>query len=391
MPLDMITASLIMWLCPGTIQDAVMIEANCIFHVLDSEAKNERVKDGQKNPFVRCKYNRDSIKAMVYSPSRFEAKRGCNSRQGSAARGRFSYLLSVARVVVRVVRKDLKAQDAMRNLQATIMPRTCLPPYYPDPGICCFQHSASSKTKFYVVTSGHVKSIFTSHYRSNAMTNSGARQKSVATWGEAVDIWTAHCLISHQHGGGCSLPNPLTMLWGAKGFHRTFASRAQMSKKCVRSRVPKEQRKNLRLWAEGARQEVLEPHIEPYSEALVRGWRDEHNYLNRVSREYHARISWRLKDHEETESLLPFDTEALIPEETLTAEEEVKKGARIKKLDERIRRWLKYCARVLRKKARARADARKDPVTALEDELQIFIVGDDVVRPWRVGSCYNGV
>ncbi|KAJ7621715.1 hypothetical protein DFH06DRAFT_1143461 [Mycena polygramma] len=104
---------------------------------------------------------------------------------------------------------------------------TCLPPYYPDPGVCSFQHSASGKTKFYVVTSGHVKSIFTSHYRSDTMTKrySGARQKSVATWGEAVDIWTTHCLISHQHRGGCSLPNPLTMLWGAKRFHRTFTSR----------------------------------------------------------------------------------------------------------------------------------------------------------------------
>jgi hypothetical protein len=31
------------------------------------------------------------------------------------------------------------------------------------------------------------------------------------------------------------------------------------------------------------------------------------------------------------------------------------------------------------------------PVTALEGESQIFIVGDDVVRPWRVVGCYTGV
>jgi hypothetical protein len=30
-------------------------------------------------------------------------------------------------------------------------------------------------------------------------------------------------------------------------------------------------------------------------------------------------------------------------------------------------------------------------VMALERESQIFIVGDDVVRSWRVGSCYIGV
>jgi hypothetical protein len=38
-----------------------------------------------------------------------------------------------------------------------------------------------------------------------------------------------------------------------------------------RKRVPKESRKNLRLWAEGARETILMPHIDGYTMALTLG------------------------------------------------------------------------------------------------------------------------
>ncbi|KAJ7680872.1 hypothetical protein DFH06DRAFT_1120457 [Mycena polygramma] len=141
-----------------------------------------------------------------------------------------------------------------------------------------------------------------------------------------------------------------------------------MPKERKQKRVPKDKRGNLRLWAEGARETILAPHIEPYSQALVQGWLSERNYLARVCREYHARIDWRLADHEEPEELLPFDPEAVIEEEVLPVEEDVLKSARVDKLNKRIRRWLKYRARSLRRQGR-KVDSRKDPWAVLLAKL----------------------
>ncbi|KAJ6504323.1 hypothetical protein C8R47DRAFT_1210391 [Mycena vitilis] len=75
--------------------------------------------------------------------------------------------------------------------------------------------------------------------------------------------------------------------------------------KKARRRVAKEKQKNLRLWAEGARDSVLRPHIEAYTDALDRNWRDEREYCQNVCNEFHARISWRLEDYEEPDLPLP--------------------------------------------------------------------------------------
>ncbi|KAJ7847078.1 hypothetical protein B0H13DRAFT_2362630 [Mycena leptocephala] len=117
-----------------------------------------------------------------------------------------------------------------------------------------------------------------------------------------------------------------------------------MGKTRKRKRVPKKERQNLRLWAEGIRETLLTPHIDPYIEALRKDWREERNYVAKVCREYHARISWRVEDHEEPDELPPFDPEALIPTEKLSEEEEAARSARVDVLNKRIRRWLKYRA-----------------------------------------------
>ncbi|KAJ6624296.1 hypothetical protein B0H10DRAFT_2212724 [Mycena sp. CBHHK59/15] len=70
-------------------------------------------------------------------------------------------------------------------------------------------------------------------------------------------------------------------------------------------RTAKQDRRNLKLWAEGAREELLKPHIPAYTDALERGWRAERDYLLVVCQEYHAQIPWRLADHEEPEMPLP--------------------------------------------------------------------------------------
>lgn len=108
-----------------------------------------------------------------------------------------------------------------------------------------------------------------------------------------------------------------------------------MAKKGIRKpkqRVPKQERKNLRLWAEGVREEILEPHLDAYSKALDKGWVQEREYLMRVCNEFHARIDWRTADHEEP-VLRPFEPSAPIIPEELTDEEEADRGARVEELN----------------------------------------------------------
>ncbi|KAJ7607008.1 hypothetical protein DFH06DRAFT_1018881 [Mycena polygramma] len=138
-----------------------------------------------------------------------------------------------------------------------------------------------------------------------------------------------------------------------------------------RGRVPKKDRKNLRLWAEGARQTILEAHVEPYGDAMERGWREERAYFQRIINEYHARIPWRLEDHEEPPlPLAPFDPEARLPDpEDLSEAEDAQREARIALLNKRIRRWFKYRVKRLRRHVRTKGDSRKDPWAVLLAKL----------------------
>jgi hypothetical protein len=105
------------------------------------------------------------------------------------------------------------------------------------------------------------------------------------------------------------------------------------TRKRERKRVAKEERQNLRLWAQGAREEVLTPHIEPYTDALERGWREERTYLQTVCNEFHARFNWRLGEYEEPEAVPDYEPRAPVPEEQLDEEETKAKRARIGELN----------------------------------------------------------
>jgi hypothetical protein len=109
-------------------------------------------------------------------------------------------------------------------------------------------------------------------------------------------------------------------------------AREGSSKKRNRARIPKEERKNLRLWAEGNREVVLNPYLADYAAAMDRGTAAERKLWKKICREYHARISWRLHDHEEP-VLLPWDPEAPIAAENLPADEEACRLARIEELN----------------------------------------------------------
>ncbi|KAK7053552.1 hypothetical protein R3P38DRAFT_2474319, partial [Favolaschia claudopus] len=136
--------------------------------------------------------------------------------------------------------------------------------------------------------------------------------------------------------------------------------------KRTRKRVAKEDRKNLRLWAEGARETILSPHLDAYQIAKDQGRRQERKMLKKICREFHARVSWRVKDHEEP-VLKEWDPNALQDVEVLSEEEEAAKVARVDELDARIRRWFTYRLRKIRKSKRSNkeVDPRKDPYSVL--------------------------
>src|SRR5438270_545897 len=108
-----------------------------------------------------------------------------------------------------------------------------------------------------------------------------------------------------------------------------------MSKGSTRHRrIPKIDCKNLKHWADGPRESILQPHIESYADACDRGWRAERDYFQAVCNEYHVRIDWRLQDHKEPPLPLPnYDHNAMPTIEKLTSEEVVAKSARLTQID----------------------------------------------------------
>ncbi|KAJ7917019.1 hypothetical protein B0H13DRAFT_1870706 [Mycena leptocephala] len=91
--------------------------------------------------------------------------------------------------------------------------------------------------------------------------------------------------------------------------------------------MAKENRQNLRLWADGVRETILTEHIATYADALERDWRAERDTLQNICNEFHARISWRLADHEEPDLPLPdYDPTKIVEPEELSDEEEGNRG-----------------------------------------------------------------
>jgi hypothetical protein len=99
-----------------------------------------------------------------------------------------------------------------------------------------------------------------------------------------------------------------------------------------RKHVPREERQNNRLWAKGGRETVLAPHLDSYADALDKGWVAERKYWRKVCNEYHARIDWRTKDHEEPE-IRDWDATDPLPTESLSDEEKHEQRTRMKVLN----------------------------------------------------------
>ncbi|KAJ7751468.1 hypothetical protein B0H14DRAFT_3513252 [Mycena olivaceomarginata] len=105
-----------------------------------------------------------------------------------------------------------------------------------------------------------------------------------------------------------------------------------------------------------------------YADALDKGWVAERKYWRKVCNEYHARIDWRTKDHEEPE-IRDWDATDPLPTESLSDEEKHEQRTRMKVLNKRIRRWFKYRIKRLRKRTGSGGDPTKDPFAVLLAQL----------------------
>nr|GAT48535.1 predicted protein [Mycena chlorophos] len=120
-------------------------------------------------------------------------------------------------------------------------------------------------------------------------------------------------------------------------------------------------RKNLRLWAEGNRQKILDPYLPYYAAAMDRGIEAENELLREINCVYNARIDWRTPDHVDP-LLRIWDRNALVVPEDLPSDVQATKDSRLRELWHRIRRWFRY--RVQRTHSLRRTfgcDPRKDP------------------------------
>ncbi|CAK5267984.1 unnamed protein product [Mycena citricolor] len=145
---------------------------------------------------------------------------------------------------------------------------------------------------------------------------------------------------------------------------------ATKNKAQARKRMSKAERKNLRLWAEGKREEVLQEHLEAITIARLSGtWAEERERLQAAFNHYHAAIPWQTEDHEEPE-LRPYDPKAPIVVEKLSPELEQKKRERIEVLNLRINRWYVYRIRhALKQRREATLDPRRSAYAILLGRL----------------------
>ncbi|KAJ6487672.1 hypothetical protein C8R45DRAFT_1097568 [Mycena sanguinolenta] len=143
---------------------------------------------------------------------------------------------------------------------------------------------------------------------------------------------------------------------------------APRKRKQTWKQMAKKDRRNLKLWADGARESILKPHIPAYTDALERGWRAERDYVQDVCNEFHSRILWRLPDDEEPELPLPdYDLFAALVVEELDEEDTVARRIQIETINARIGRWLKYCAHRLQRPTKM--DRARDPFAVLMAKL----------------------
>ncbi|KAF8988357.1 hypothetical protein BDZ89DRAFT_1152510 [Hymenopellis radicata] len=108
-------------------------------------------------------------------------------------------------------------------------------------------------------------------------------------------------------------------------------------KKAIYRKKTKDQRKNLKGWMEGRREDVFLPLVLVYADLSSKGaWQQLETKLLEWERLYHHHFPWPMEDHEEPETLTPYDP--LNPP-----------LEHVNSIKLRLRRWLAYRAKKLKK------------------------------------------
>ncbi|KIY62185.1 hypothetical protein CYLTODRAFT_427095 [Cylindrobasidium torrendii FP15055 ss-10] len=149
---------------------------------------------------------------------------------------------------------------------------------------------------------------------------------------------------------------------------------------------PKEQRKSRRGWAEGKREEVLQPFLAKFTQAIS-GCKSQtavEEVLREVYSVFFFHFPWNKPDDWEPEELEEYDPDVIMEPEDLSAEEQEEKRARIKEKKSAIRRWLRHRAAKIRQLASdVRADRLSDPYAVLLGKLS------GIQRPKKARQAYQ--
>ncbi|KAL1724732.1 hypothetical protein EV714DRAFT_240490 [Schizophyllum commune] len=120
----------------------------------------------------------------------------------------------------------------------------------------------------------------------------------------------------------------------------------QPTKKRQRQLMDKGDRKNKKLWAVGAREAILLPHLAKFTEELAKSSKHAKEYRIKVCHEFNVKIPYDLPDEIEPKMPLPeYNPANPPPLPPLSEEEEKVRAEALCIRDKRIHDWLTYRAR----------------------------------------------
>ncbi|KAF8999918.1 hypothetical protein BDZ89DRAFT_1147501 [Hymenopellis radicata] len=140
----------------------------------------------------------------------------------------------------------------------------------------------------------------------------------------------------------------------ATGESSTGKEARARQKKVAYRKKSKEQRKNLKGWIKRKCEEIFLPLVLVYADLLSQGvWQELEQKMSEWEHLYHHHFPYPMRDHEEPDVLTPFnlhdtpvDNDEGLSDEQLTAKCEHVNGTNV-----RLRRWLQYRAKKLKKRA----------------------------------------
>ncbi|KAJ7594807.1 hypothetical protein C8J56DRAFT_1044518 [Mycena floridula] len=135
---------------------------------------------------------------------------------------------------------------------------------------------------------------------------------------------------------------------------------------CGKKKIGKQDRKNAKGWAEGVCAMVLNPLVNGYANTKAQGQVQERQAWHRICDEFHAKIPWRLQDHEEPPLPLPdYDPKNPPPVEVLEGDELRAEQSKKASTNLRICTWMNYHVTKIHRAAGKQGRAGDDPFALL--------------------------